>query len=298
MKPGDFLVRLDSTSFEKELETQKIAVANSETAVIQADAELKTAIEAKKEYEQGLFVEQKRTIENNIYQAEGERETALQNLTLAKAVLEHSKKLQTKGFITTQQLEADGFVVKEAEIAVKRAENQIELTRTQLRVLEEITRVKETIQLVGNIEAAKVKLSNQQESLIVERSKLEEIKEQIEKCEIRVPEGVEGQVVYAKESSYRGDDWALEEGASVRERQVLIRLPNPDKMEVKALINEQSITRIEVGMPAKIQVDALTNESLTGVVTKVNQYAESSGWMSSSVRKYAVLVEIISPPRR
>ena len=38
VKEGDFLVRLDSSSFEKELEQQKIKVATAETAVIQAKA--------------------------------------------------------------------------------------------------------------------------------------------------------------------------------------------------------------------------------------------------------------------
>ena len=283
VKGGDFLVRLDSTSFEKELETQKISVANSETSVIQAEAELKTATEALKEYEQGIFVEKKKLIENDIYNAKSQIETAKQELTQAKAVLEHSKKLQGKGFITSQQLEADGFDVTRAEFALKTAENQLDLAQKQEEVLVTITQVKETVQLRSDIEAAKVKLANQRESLEVEKSKLEEIKQQISKCEIRVPEGVSGQVVYAKESSRGGNDWVLEEGTSVRERQVLIRLPNPEKMEVKALINEQSITQIRVGMPATIQVDALTNQSLRGVVTKVNQYAESSGWMSSSI---------------
>ena len=296
VKSGDFLVRLDSTSFEKELESQKISVANSETLVIQAEAELKTATESLKEYEQGIFVEKKKEIENAIYTAKSEIETAKQQLTQAKAVLEHSKKLQGKGFITSQQLEADGFEVTRSEFALKTAENQLALADKQEEVLVTITQVKETVKLKSDIEAAKVKLSNQRESLTVEKSKLEEIKQQIAKCEIRVPDGVSGQVVYAKESSRGGNDWVLEEGTSVRERQVLIRLPNPDKMEVKALINEQSITQIRVGMPAAIQVDALTNQALKGVVTKVNQYAESSGWMSSSVRKYAVIVEIEDPP--
>jgi hypothetical protein len=103
--------------------------------------------------------------------------------------------------------------------------------------------------------------------------------------------------VYAKEQRGRGgDEWILEEGANVRESQVLIRLPDIDKMEVKALINEQNITQIETGMPASIKVDALTDRTLKGVVTKVNQYAESAGWGGSSVRKYAVKVRIIDPP--
>ena len=296
VESGDFLVRLDSTAFEKELETQKISVANAQTSVIQAEAELKTATESLKEYEQGLFVEKKKLIENDIYDSQSLIETAKQELTQAKAVLEHSKKLQGKGFITSQQLEANGFEVTRSEFALKTANNKLELAEKQLEVLNNITRIKETVQLKSDIEAAKVKLSNQRESLAVEENKLDEIETQISKCEIIVPSGVEGQVVYAKESSRRGDDWILEEGAEVRERQVVIRLPNPDKMEVKAMINEQSITQISPGMPTSIQVDALGSRTLNGVVTKVNQYAESNGWMSSNIRKYAVLVEIIDPP--
>ena len=154
---------------------------------------------------------------------------------------------------------------------------------------------KEESTLESDIKAAIVKLRNQEEAQRVEIDKLAEIKEQIENCEVRVPDGVEGQVVYGKESSRGGNEWVLEEGASVRENQVMIRLPNPAKMEVKALINEQSITRISAGMPASIKVDALSNKSLRGIVTKVNQYAESSGWMSSSIRKYAVIVKILNP---
>ena len=298
VNPGDFLVRLDSTSFEKELETQKISVANSQTAVIQAEAAQATAIESLKEYEQGIFVEKKKLIENDIYDAKSLIETSKQELTQAKAVLEHSKKLHGKGFITSQQLEADGFEVTRAEFSLKTANNKLELAQKQLEVLNDITRVKETVQLKSDIDAAKVKLVNQQEALKVEQDKLTEIEDNIEKCVITVPEGVQGQVVYAKEYSRGGNDWVLEEGTSVRERQVLIRLPNPEKMEVKALINEQSITQIRTGMPASINVDALSGQTLTGIVTKVNQYAESNGWMGSSIRKYAVLVEIQNPPEQ
>ncbi len=50
-------------------------------------------------------------------------------------------------------------------------------------------------------------------------------------------------------------------------------------------------------MPATIKVDALNSQTLKGIVTKVNQYAEQSSWgMSSQIRKYAVFVRIFDPP--
>lgn len=296
VKTGDFLVRLDSTSFEKELEQQKVAVANAETGVIQADAALKAAVASLKEYEQGLYVEKMKTIENEIFDANTAIETANQEKTQAEAVLEHSKNLYNKGFITRQKLESDEFALKRAYLQYDKGVNSLELAEQKKIVLRDITREKETVQLTSDIEAAKVKFENQKEAFKVEQSKLEEINQQIEYCEVRVPEGVAGQVVYGKESSRGGNEWVLEEGASVRENQIMVRLPDPDQMEIKALINEQSITRIRKDMPVSIKVDALNNQVLRGVVTKVNQYAESSGWMSSSVRKYAVLVQILDPP--
>lgn len=296
VKEGDFLVQLDSTSFEKELEQQNIALANAQTGLIQAESSLKSAEATRQEYIQGTFEEQKLIIKNQIYDGTAEIETALQRLSQAEDVLKNSKKLQAKGYITPQQLLADEFALSTAKIALEKGKLSEKLAKQQLDVLEEITFKKQTVQLDADIRAAEVQLVNEKKALAVETEKLEEINEMIEKCEIRVPEGVTGQVVFAKESSRGGNDWVLEEGTDVRQNQVLIRLPNPDKMEVKALINEQSITQIDVGMPATIRVDALNNVTLKGVVTKVNQYAESSGWMSSSIRKYAVFVKILDPP--
>ncbi len=284
VKSGDWLVTLDSTAFEKELEQQRIAVTNAETAVIQAQAAFDAAVASKKEYEEGLYVEQKKQIENEKFSAE-------QELEQAQAYLVHSIKLQKKGFITRQQLRSD-------EIAVDKARNSLELAEKKLDVLENITFPKEIKLLQSDIRAAEVKLQNDIEAKKIEQNQLEEIEEQLRNCEIVVPDGVSGEVVFAKEFDRRGgSEWILEPGATVRERQPLIRLPNREKMEVKVLINEQSITAIAPNMPASIVVDAMAGKSLKGVVTKVNSYAEPGGWMSSSaVREYAVFVRILDPP--
>jgi len=292
---GDFLVQLDSAAFEVELDQQKITLANAETTKIQAEATLASAKAALNEYVKGVFVEAQKVIENEIYDAQSLITTAQQELKQAQAVFEHSKKLHAKAFITRQTLEADAFAVKRAEIGVRKGNNSLELAEQKMDVLKNISFEKSTIQFQSDIRAAEVKLASEMDNFLVETSKLAEIKSNIAKCTLRVPPGVEGQVVYAKESR-RGDDWVLEEGGIVREGQVLIRLPNPAKMEIKALINEQSITQIEPDMPVLIKVDALNSISLKGIVTKVNQYAESGGWMSSSVRKYAVFVRVLNPP--
>ena len=295
VKEGDFLVQLDSASFEKELDEQNIAIASAKTTVIKAETTLETAKATKREYEEGVFVEALQTIENEIFDADSEIATAKQELEQSIAVMEHSEKLHSRGFITQRQLNADVFAVEKAKIAIKKAENLLALAKQKKKVLVEVTQEKELTQLDAEIRAAKVDLESEQQSFAVEKQKLADIKEAIAKCRIVTPPGVKGQLVYAKEER-RGDDWVLEEGTAVRENQVLVRLPDPTKMQVKALINEQSITQIEPNMPATVQVDALNDVTLKGIVVKVNQYAESKGWLGSNVRKYAVFIRILDPP--
>ena len=143
VKEGDFLVQLDSTSFEKELEQQKIAMANAETSVIQAETALATAVATLNEYINGTFVEAEKTIQNEMYDAESQTTTALQELKQAKAVYEHSKKLAAKAFVTQQTLEADEFAVQRAEIKVKQGKNAESLAAKKMEVLKNITYEKE-----------------------------------------------------------------------------------------------------------------------------------------------------------
>ncbi len=286
VKEGDWLVTLDATSFEKEREQQLLAVSNAETEVISAKAAWDTALASKDEYTKGTFLEEERTIINELFNAE-------QELEQAKAYLAHSVNLQKKGFLTKQQLKSD-------EIAVEKAFNSVALEKQRLIVLRDITYAKEMILLDSEIAAADVKHKNAIEAKNIEDRQMAEILRQLEFCRIVVPKGVEGEVVYHKEFDRRGgSEWVLEPGASVREQQVLVKLPNPNLMEVKVLINEQSITAIQQNMPATISVDALASKPLTGFVTKVNSYAEQSGGMGpSTVREYAIFVKILNPPKQ
>jgi len=224
VKEGDFLVQIDATSFEKELETQNVAVAAAQTRLIQAETVLETAKASELEYTQGVYVEALQTIENEIYDADSQIETAKQELEQSIAVHEHSEKLHSKGFITNRQLNADNFAVSKAKIAIKKAGNLLSLAESKKRVLMEVTKKKELTRLKADIRAAKVDLESQQKSLAVEEKKIKEIQEMIGLCKMVVPKGVSGQVVFAKESTGRGQEWVLEEGATVRQNQVLTGL--------------------------------------------------------------------------
>ena len=96
-----------------------IAKPEAETAVIQGKSSLAAAKATKNEYLNGTYVEQEKSIENDIFNAQ-------QELIEAGAYLEHSLKLQAKGFITAQTLRSDS-------IAVERAKNNVELAEQRLK---------------------------------------------------------------------------------------------------------------------------------------------------------------------
>jgi multidrug efflux pump subunit AcrA (membrane-fusion protein) len=200
-----------------------------------------------------------------------------------------TERLAAKGIVTSLQLEGDQF-------AVEKAKNELDSAKTKVDVLRRYTKEKTLKQFDSDITSAKAKWESEKESYKLELSKLEDIQKQIAGCTITSPE--DGQVVYANVYSHRGGsaEFVLEAGATVRENQVLIRLPDPTKMQIKATVNESRISLIRPGMPVEITVDAARDRKLAGAVVKVNQYAEPGSWSSGNIQEYAAFIEIHDPP--
>ncbi|MFK7737469.1 MAG: HlyD family efflux transporter periplasmic adaptor subunit [Pirellulaceae bacterium] len=280
VKEGDKLVELDSAPLETEVTAQRISVSSAEATVISSQAAVRTAEISLQEYLEGTYQSERKTILSEVALSQ-------QELRKAELSLESQERLAAKGVIQGLQVEA-------AEFAVVNAKNKLDAAEAKLRVLDELTKEKNKVQFESDIEAAKAKLKSDENVLLEEKSKLAETEDQIAKCIMLSP--AEGVVVYNNKFSSRGGaEFVVEEGASVRERQTIIKLPDPNKMQVKADVNESRITLINPGMAAKVKVGAVPGQLLARVV-RVNKYAEPGSWFSSSVKEYATIIEIIDPP--
>jgi len=280
VKKGDLICRLDSSALENERNQQQIIVIQSESAVAQARANLKSAEIARQEYLEGTFKVEESTFEAEIAVNE-------ENLRRAKDYAEHSKELFAKGYVTKLQLEADQF-------AVINAQTELKNSNTKLLSLREFTKPKMLSQLDADIAVQKANLEQQNKTLSLDQEKLRTIEIEISKCEVKAP--VDGQVVYANEKSRRGgSEVVIEQGAPVKERQPIVRLPDPTQMQVRTKINEARINRVRAGLGAIIHLDAYPDLELRGTVTKVEDYADSSSWWTT-VKEYAALVRIHDPP--
>ncbi len=274
---GDFLVELDSSALREEETLQQIAVNTAEALVVEARNLHETAIIAKQEYLEGTFVQERETLESELFVAE-------ENQSRAEEYLQYSKKLAAKGYVNELQLEADEF-------AVEKAKKEADAARTKLRVLEAFTREKMIKQLDSDVRITKAKWLAEENSLKLEKDKLAEIQDQIAKCVIKAPRA--GLVKYAHTNDRRGsEDFIVEEGAVVRERQVIIRLPDSTSMRVAMTINESLIQHVKPGMVAEIRPIGSGGEPLPGTVDYVNQYAEPSGWRKANVKEYKAYVKV------
>lgn len=275
---GDFLVELDASPLLSERTLQLVKVNTAEAASIEAKNSYETALIDYEQYKEGQFVQEKQTIQSEIFVKE-------EDLSRAEEYLAYSKKLAERGYVNELQLQADTF-------AVEKSKKELEAAKTKLRVLERFTKQKELKTRDSTIATSKAKWESMKENHRVELERLATIEDQIKKCKIHSPR--DGIVKYAHIDSRRGNDsFIVEEGAQVRERQVIIRLPDPSKMQVEVSINEALIEHVREGMPATITPVGSDDLVLRGVVEHVNEYAEPENWRRMNVKEYKVEIRIL-----
>ena len=277
VKAGDFLLELDASALEAELITQQNLVNLAEATVVETRNLYETSLIAKQEYAEGTYIQERQTIEGEIFVAE-------ENLNRAKEYYQFSKKLAAKGHINQLQLEADKF-------AVEKSAKELEAAKTKLRVLDDFTKTKMVKQLESDIVITEAKWGSAKKSYDLELTKLKEIEDLIAKCTIYAPK--DGLVIYANDRDRHGnDDWVVEEGTMVRERQVIFRLPDSSAMRVELKVNEALVQFVKKGLPATILPIGMDGEELHGQVTSVNRYAEPGNWRKADVKEYKAFVSI------
>ena len=282
VKKGDFLVRLDDATLQKDLLRQRISVHQAKATLVKATADVEAARLALQEYLAGSFRESEEQLESAEF-------VAKENLRRAQEYLVYSKKLAAKGYVSEAQLEADQF-------AVEKAGKELDLSQTKLEVLRTHSRKAKVNDLNASIMTAEARLQSAENSYQLEKTQESEIEEQIQKCKIFSP--ADGEVTYAnKNNSGTNDGLLIEEGKSVRENQTIIRLPNASLLRVRAKVNENRIEQVRAGMNCDILIDAMRDLQLKGKVESVSEYPiPSISRYTSHIKEYATEIVITDPP--
>jgi HlyD family secretion protein len=143
---------------------------------------------------------------------------------------------------------------------------------------------------------AEVNLKTRDAALKIQQDHIDRVNKQIAACTIRAT--LPGMVVYSSTSDpwRRGQD-KIQEGSAVRERQLIMAIPDPAAMEVTVRVHEASIDKIKTGQKAKIIVDAFPDMTLWGEVKNVARMPEVPNWMSPDLKVYSTTVSLQGAPQ-
>ena len=234
-------------------------------------------------------------------------QVAQEELLLSRDRIAGQRRLESRGFITPTELEAE-------ELNLNKANNKMEQEETSLKLYIQYTFPKEAEEKLSDYENAVMSYQRQVKENIaekaqeaaryssaerkfnLERVKLMDVNEQIELATIIAQRP--GLVVYgaADQNSMRyrsNSQEAIQEGATVRERQSILTIPDMREMAVKVNIHESAVQRVAVGQLVKVSVDAFPDEQLTGVVIKVAVVADSANsFMNPDLKVYPTTIKI------
>jgi len=232
-------------------------------------------------------------------------QVARKELEQAKAKLEGTRRLFDKGFVTKTELQQDEIAFENSRLKVQTADTARDLFLKYdfLKSAEEsLSKFAEAVRefdkarrvAVSKLAQAKAKLTSAQGQYQVQSRQLKDLNEQLEKCTVRAKKT--GLVVYGgsrDEMVYYGGEERIREGATVRERQAIITIPDMTRMSVNVKIHESYIKKVKKGQKARITVDAFPDTVLTGEVTKLGVLPDSANrWMNPDLKVYLTTITI------
>lgn len=316
VKEGDLLVRLNADEFQAEVDEESLRVETARNELIAAESNYEIQLsENESRYRKAELAVQLADLslkqfkqgdaEKTVTQLRQDIESA--HLNLARLEKNHANNIELakRGFISSDDFERSAIELAEQRARVKIAELELEIFQeyqyprdleTKQSDLEEakadLSRVEREneIQLASK-EAARV---NARRQLNMREQRLQRELRQLEACEIRAP--TNGLVVYGTSvrRDWRDDEGSLQIGTETYPNQLLIVLPDTSEMMAQVRVPESVAGRVQKGQAVRVKVDALTDQTFTGVVESKGVLAESGGWRDPNSREYTVMVALDS----
>ncbi len=235
---------------------------------------------------------------------EDDLQAAQKELGQAKATLDGTRRLFEKQFVARTELVRDQLAQDSAELKVKTAQTasalflKYDFSKTAEQSLSAYTDAVRELDRARRVAISKMaqacaKLKSAQGQYDVQVQQRNDVMEQLGKCTMVAKKT--GLVVYGGGGSenYYGNQDPIREGATVRERQAIITIPDLTHMSVNVKIHESYINKIKVGQKARITVDAFPDVTLTGEVSKMAVLPDSQNrWINPDMMVYLTTVTI------
>ncbi|HIA47177.1 MAG TPA: HlyD family efflux transporter periplasmic adaptor subunit [Candidatus Hydrogenedentes bacterium] len=224
-----------------------------------------------------------------------------EDLEKAKNDRDGKQKLYDKKFITEQEMKSYNIAVERNEASEDASEKALqifidyEFPKQAEKLMSDFIQARRKLQrteqlALSQIAQAKAKMASAQARYKIEQKRISDYEEQVEFC-VMVAERA-GLVVYGGDDRYWNEE-PIKEGATIRERQAIITIPDMTTMAVKVNIHESDIKKVTVGLRARIRMDAFPDQKLEGEVTKVAVLPNAENrWMNPDLKVYETTIRI------
>jgi multidrug resistance efflux pump len=222
----------------------------------------------------------------------------------ATSNLEGAKRLFEKGYVTKVDLERDELAYENSRLKVQTAETARDLfirydfnrsaedfLSKYAEAVREVVRARRAA--VSKQAQAQAKLKSAQGLFNIQSRNRKDLYEQLDKCTLTAKRP--GLVIYGagRDDHLSYGQEPVREGATMRDRQTIITIPDMTKMSVRVKIHESYIKKIEKGQKARITVDAYPDKVLDGEVNKVAVLPDSGNrYLNPDLKIYPTSITI------
>lgn len=250
VKRGDVLCEIDASAYEELLRRQTIVVEEARADDLRAELSLEVAHIGLRSFQEGEVVQTSRALRGAIALGQADVTRQEDRLVWTRRMLE-------KGYLPQAQVSTEEQTLRRAELSLRQDSLSHE-------IFQRFTVPKAVKVLQSAVNGARATLDYQSIRLKREEERLALYREMVTRCTVRAPHG--GLVLHANR---RGRQAEIALGATVRQRQRLFTLPDLSRMEVEVMLHETVVNDVRIGLPARVQSDALPGHSLRGEVTSI-----------------------------
>jgi len=319
VKAGTELVRLNSEEFQKQVDENTLVVESAKADLASAENAYEIQVsENESLLRKAILVKDLAELDVRKW-LEGEvvSKRQVNDLALDKARREHERLkekfdqavlLESKGFLSKDELKRDELAYLEAVAAVQTAELGKKTYEDFEHPKDKKTRESAVEDAIAELERTRSKNANQlttreaerlnkRQQLALRQNRLDELKDQVAAAILVAPS--DGLVVHATSMNRDmrgGDEGPLQIGRQVYSNQLLIVLPDTSEMVASVRVQESLAGKVRAGLPATIKIDALGGRSFGGKVLSVGVLAENGGWRDPNLREYTVKILLDLPP--
>jgi RND family efflux transporter MFP subunit len=297
VKKGDLVCELASDTLQDAQRAQEIAVRQAESELERARIARRLAEVARDEFG-ATILQQTQALEGEVARALKAVRTADKRVERIRRAAEQLEKslgdpeAPSAAEILASLEIADRLDAADETLAAE--ELAMEQARRKLQDLKEFTSVRGAAEHQLQILDAKREEDAKAQVFEQASARLENINNQFQKLHLRAP--ADGIVFYANSRPDPPRRSLIEEGARVRNRQMIATIPDLTSLVVNAKVHESIVDQVRPGQRVEVLVDAFPGRTLRGEVQSVAPLPDPISNFAQARKVYTTRVRIDDSP--